>query len=389
MNTNTTTATAGSNDETLTPYTPQGGGVCAEGQGVTDDYEAWLEDWTASKGGRIDTDYVAAQMGQKPPQQAVSVEVDPWASFTSETGLKAYGRNSMAMLQKPQPMDWVLPGLRVGQVGFLVSPGGTGKSFWALQAAYSVATGRDLCGFADMGHTIKRGDCVYLSFEDDKLALDWRNHHIYNAFPSLHNDNALQLVERNRIIPMAHGRLNLAELDERMERFAELITGKRLVVVDTLRQAHSGDEDSNGEMSDLVGNLHNIARKANTAMLMLHHASKGAVLNGQGDKAQAARGASALTDNIRSAFYMANMTPDQASTMYETHGIDLNPDYWVRWGTSKNNHAQASGAQWYHRSEGGVLVKKTLHLKAEAEKALKAKQADKKAKQEAKYGDHK
>ncbi len=49
-----------------------------------------------------------------------------------------------ALSQKPENLDFVLPGLVAGTVGALVSPGGSGKSALALQIAALVAGGPDL-----------------------------------------------------------------------------------------------------------------------------------------------------------------------------------------------------------------------------------------------------
>jgi hypothetical protein len=51
----------------------------------------------------------------------------------------------------PPELDWVWPGFLAGTVGVLVAAGGTGKSYWALQAAMAVADGSgdsDLLGLA-------------------------------------------------------------------------------------------------------------------------------------------------------------------------------------------------------------------------------------------------
>jgi len=49
-----------------------------------------------------------------------------------------------AFTEPPKPIDFVLPGLAVGCVGALVSPGGAGKSMLALQLAMQ-SWNRELC----------------------------------------------------------------------------------------------------------------------------------------------------------------------------------------------------------------------------------------------------
>ena len=57
-----------------------------------------------------------------------------------------------AFQQEPPQLDFIWPGFLAGTVGALVAPGATGKSFWALEAAMSIA-----CSVAG-------GDVVNLGF---------------------------------------------------------------------------------------------------------------------------------------------------------------------------------------------------------------------------------
>lgn len=52
-----------------------------------------------------------------------------------------------AFENQPPVLDFIWPGFLAGTVGALVAPGATGKSFWALEAAMSVACGATVeCG---------------------------------------------------------------------------------------------------------------------------------------------------------------------------------------------------------------------------------------------------
>lgn len=78
---------------------------------------------------------------------------------------------------EPPVLDFIWPGFLAGTVGALVAPGATGKSFWALEAAMSIAcsvAGGDLVGLAP-AHT---GRVVYLAGEDPPPALVRRIHAI-------------------------------------------------------------------------------------------------------------------------------------------------------------------------------------------------------------------
>ncbi|MDR2880919.1 MAG: flavodoxin-dependent (E)-4-hydroxy-3-methylbut-2-enyl-diphosphate synthase, partial [Azoarcus sp.] len=57
-----------------------------------------------------------------------------------------------AFKNEPPVLDFIWPGFLAGTVGALVAPGATGKSFWALEAAMSIAcsvAGGDLIGLAE------------------------------------------------------------------------------------------------------------------------------------------------------------------------------------------------------------------------------------------------
>ena len=73
-----------------------------------------------------------------------------------------------AVEQAPEPLDFVLPGFKSGTVGALVSPGATGKTMLALQAAVTVSGGPDMLDFASMDTAWRRtaGRVVFLTGED-------------------------------------------------------------------------------------------------------------------------------------------------------------------------------------------------------------------------------
>jgi hypothetical protein len=76
----------------------------------------------------------------------------------------------VAFSESPRPIDFVLPGLPVGCVGALVSPGGAGKSMLALQLAIQIAGGPD---WLELGK-LERGSVLYLPAEDPRPVLHHR-----------------------------------------------------------------------------------------------------------------------------------------------------------------------------------------------------------------------
>ena len=275
-----------------------------------------------------------------------------------------------AMLGPKPIIDFVLPGLGAGEVGMLVAPGAAGKSFWALQAAISIATGIDLLQLGDMGFTLKTGKVLYLSMEDGQAVIQGRLHDIANTFEPLQKHSVLAAIDESlTIIPGTRGDFDLMTMASNGIDLKACANTRRLLILDTLSMSHTGDENKTSEMAAVVGNAQRLARSTGCAVLMLHHAAKSAVLNGQMDMQQAARGATALVDNIRCAFFMQAMTEDEATSL----GVVKRQDY-VRYGSTKLNHGSPVAPIWYRKQAGsGVLVAEALRTAPKRKPTLAAK----------------
>ena len=266
-----------------------------------------------------------------------------------------------AFEQEPPVLDFIWPGFLAGTVGALVAPGATGKSFWALEAAMSIAcsvAGGDLVGLAP-AHA---GRVVYLAGEDPPPALVRRIHAIGQHL----GHTARQAIAENLALESIMGkRLNIMD-DAHLRRVIEYSAGARLIVLDTLSRIHALDENSNGNMAHLVAVLEHVAATTGASVLYLHHVSKGSAREGQTDQQQAARGASALIDNARWCGYVARMTEDEGKRLSD-RAHDRQPignerrGYFVRFGVSKQNYDATPLDRWYMRHAGGVLVPVELH----------------------------
>ena len=261
-----------------------------------------------------------------------------------------------AFQHEPPTLDFIWPGFLAGTVGALVAPGATGKSFWALEAAMSIAcsvAGGDLVGLSPA----QTGRVVYLAGEDPPPALVRRIHAIGQHL----GHAARQAIAENLALePIMGKRLNIMD-DAHLRRVIEYSAGARLIVLDTLSRIHALDENSNGNMAHLVAVLEHVAATTGASVLYLHHVSKGSVREGQTDQQQAARGASALIDNARWCGYVARMTEDEAKRLSDrTHDrqsiSNERRSYFVRFGVSKQNYDATPLDRWYMRHAGGVLV---------------------------------
>jgi len=272
------------------------------------------------------------------------MDIDVWAAFENE----------------PPVPDFIWPGFLASTVGALIAPGATGKSFWALEAAMSIAcsvAGGDLVGLAPT-HT---GRVVYLAGEDPQSALVRRIHAIGKHL----NAQAREAISKNLTVKSIMGqRLNVMDKAQ-LRRIIDDSAGARLIVLDTLSRIHNLDENSNGAMAELVTTLEHVAAVTGASVLYLHHVSKSSARDGLTDQQQAARGASALIDNARWCGFVAAMTGEEA-TRLSNSAIDRKPigderrRHFVRFGVSKQNYDVMPPDRWYLRHSGGVLVPVTL-----------------------------
>lgn len=267
----------------------------------------------------------------------------------------------------PPKLDFIWSGFLSGTVGALIAPGATGKSFWALQAAMSVAcasceneaaVGGDLLGISPY----RGGKVIYLAGEDPVDALMNRVHLLGKYLP----EAARSRIAKNLVLESILGsRLNLMD-EATLDRSVELWHGARLIVLDTLSRIHCCDENSNGEMARLISTLEFIASSTGASVLFLHHVSKGSTRDGLADKQLAARGASALIDNSRWCGFMAKMSEQEAGRLCELNNRlpigESRRGNFVRFGVCKQNYEASSPDCWYTRHEAGVLMPVNLSV---------------------------
>ena len=256
-----------------------------------------------------------------------------------------------AATTNPPVLEFILPGFIPGTVAGLVSPGGTGKSFFALELACAVAGGED-------ANVLKlpvtgQGLVLYLAAEDPPEILHKRLHHIARYIPQ----EIWEMVSENLlVIPVLASGINVLE----PEWTAEIIiraTGCRLIVLDTLSRLHALDENKTGEAKAVMRQLEFLAKSVGAGLLYLHHISKHAAVNGAGDAQQAARGSSAFVDDARYCSFLKGMTEEEAKKLK----VDQDQkSFYVRWNANKQNYAMPEADRWFVRTDGGVLIPATF-----------------------------
>jgi hypothetical protein len=167
--------------------------------------------------------------------------------------------------------------------------------------------------------------------------------------------------------------------DRLLELMIAEYSGCRLIVLDTLSRMHRLDENSNGDMVQVVTRFEYLAAETGASVLYLHHVNKTSSREGQGDQQIASRGATALVDNPRWGGFMSRMTEKESERLTDRH-FELTPigerrKQFVRFGVSKQNCGEDLADQWYQRHEGGVLLPVSLEEAGKAKRIAKTNRA--------------
>ena len=280
--------------------------------------------------------------------------------------------NMLHILTNPPPkLDEVLPGLLAGTVGMLAGPGGIGKTMFELQLAVALAAGLgpydDLFGpdwSAVMPYAPQR--VVFVAAEETVEVIWNRVHQIVFALnqrnvlpPGMEWSTVLgHLHEHLHIYALGGGR-RVELIDESLARTRDvedlraIADGARLVILDPLRQFHLEDENNSAAMSGMVSALKWVAQRAKPAILVAHHTNRAAAQYGFSDSADAARGSSALTADVRWQLNMAVPTKE----LLKRHGVaeDQVSNHLVLH-HAKGNYVAKAGPVLLRRTAGGVLA---------------------------------
>ncbi len=211
-----------------------------------------------------------------------------------------------------ESIQHILTGLERGEVGSLVSSGGTGKSYLALHNSMLMSLGLP----SHLSRSQIPRKVLYLSLEDKIKGIRNRARRIFKS--EQWGENEKKVIKKNfRAIPT---RLCLYDenKDPNWVKINDLFKDKPhpdLLIIDTARRAHNLDENSSGDMNAYMSLLEAIGERYQCAVLILHHTSKAATwgkARGEDVGAGAARGSSAVVDNGRGTWVMVKLPKDYA-----------------------------------------------------------------------------
>lgn len=267
----------------------------------------------------------------------------------------------MASLQiKPEPLDFVLPGLLAGTVGVVVSPGGTGKSWLMLESCFSVGIGEDVGEI--WGKQPIMGRVVYLVAEDPKEVLERRVHGMGHLLRVQGEDErAAQNVE---IIPAYGQGFKIAEASPlgivASKQWTDLTAHlkanpARLLVLDTFNRLLGGiSENDSGAIGAVLSIIEQTCQQTGCAAVLVHHTNKNSMSTGTGSEQSAARGSSAITDNARWQANLSTMSKEEGEARDVTNDEDRRR--WVRLDLAKVNYGPPIAERWLHKGASGELT---------------------------------
>lgn len=235
-------------------------------------------------------------------------------------------------------------------VTVLLSPGSGGKSSLSLAIAAHLALGK---AFAGLNVTTPCRTLVY-NGEDD---LEEQSRRLYAvcaeyglSFEAV-RPHVLMLSSRDIKLKLVRKDGGKAFRDDTIvQQLTDFAIASKIgmMVLDPLVRIHDCNENDNGEMDLVMDTITDIAHKANTSMLLLHHVSKAGTGETRIGNADIARGASAVINAARIALTLLNANASDT----DEYGIpSAERNRWVRLDDAKMNLSLAGqSATWFERT---------------------------------------
>lgn len=292
-----------------------------------------------------------------------AVALNPWESQARaqvecvKRQIRAEARGPLDLLTLPNrtlaPLDFVLGrlGLMTHTTGIEYAPGGTGKGFFTLALASSVACEvKDIpfFGLPQFPPPQERGRVVILMAEDPQEVLEHRMQPILQSIATLYGEQPAASIAANLHVESLHGMApclvgkggdtSTPQCTAWTEYIMELVRGARLFVLDTMSCFHRANENDNGEMHTLMQVCNRIAMETNGAGILLHHTPR--------DAPGQARGAGAIINSARWACGLQQDAKDRckvAVRVTKENNIEPVDEFFLRRGERGILGAQTGG----------------------------------------------
>lgn len=240
-----------------------------------------VADWLDA-GGQID-ELIA--LAQSAPQ---------WEMPDTSNADKSFEVFTFADLAKLERPQWLIRGLLVEKTtSVLTADTGSYKSFFALDMALCIATGRPF-----FGHEVKRGPVVYVAAEGFYTMRDRAT-----AWSEFHG---VPLPQNFHILKAPVNVSDAVTVQRFSDHFKEL--APIFTVLDTLNQCATGlNENSNEEMARFMAGMASAGAAIGAHVQAVHHNAKGSGVF---------RGAGAIKNNVDTHISLDRPEGDQTNTVF-------------------------------------------------------------------------
>ncbi|WP_415354932.1 AAA family ATPase [Halioglobus sp. Uisw_031] len=239
-------------------------------------------------------------------------------------------------------------------VTVLSGAGGVGKSLFALSMALAMTSGRDLTGFVG-GGSVDRRKVLMISNEDSKEELILRSRGICKG-AGLSGEEEQEAFDELLLVSGSKKKLILARKAKNGAMEPTEVVGLieamcdrnyiRAIVIDPLVSIHTGDENSNVDMEQVMGILRGLAERTGAAVLVLHHIRKSSGSSPNVD--DSTRGASAVVNAARHTMLLTSLSSKDASR----YGIaELERGLYFGVTSGKNNYGIKDGTTTFFKNK--------------------------------------
>ncbi len=258
--------------------------------------------------------------------------------------------------EPPEQEFCVNPIAPVGAVTLIVGKGGTGKTLLSLKMAVHIALGLDIIGASASACNV-----AYMSLEDPETVLRSRLHkiaHDEDILPYIDDlTKRIFLIDRHgmqtHMAVYDNGNVVIAKITDAL---VDLLKENEIkcIFIDTLIRTNSLNENDNAQMGALLVAFEKIASEVRCAVILIHHLPKDSV-----SKSHAARGASAITDNARSALLLEKVAAKEANIFRDEEiKTAILDGRLVKVMHTKHNYSAGHPVQYMELTKNGAIIER-------------------------------
>lgn len=232
---------------------------------------------------------------------ATPAEVDPWAKVEQQKR-ERFKLTPVGEIAAREPPDWLVEGMvPKADLAMMFGAPGSGKSFVALDLAFSVAT-----GFTWFNKKVEKGPVVWIAAE--AVGAMRNRARAYGQARGLVLDNTdLWVVEQTLSLMSNEDTTALLQVMKEKQPV--------LILVDTLAAASGGaDENSGADMNKVLDNCRKLHAATGALVMLVHHSGK--------DASRGARGWSGLHGAVRAEFLLTHAEGSPIRVMKVTKQSD-------------------------------------------------------------------